>query len=431
MASYTPNSYVEAMADEFDLFSDPPMFTSVTKRYYMTYRPTSQITTDSSPIEFNVSGQGVDYMDLKHTQIHVKAKILKSDGSALAATEKTAPINLWLQSLFSQVDISLNGSLITNSSSLYPYKSYLKVLLNETNDAKTSTLQSQLYYKDAGGHMDEIDPNAQNQALFTRYVYVKESHIVDMCGPLYEDFADSKRYLINGVNLHIRLFRTRPEFNLMSGEDNASYKVKIEDVYLRVCKIQPNVSMITSHAKMLKHNTVKYPFTKSDVKAVSLTKGQLNYTVDNLFQNKVPNKIVVGLVSAEAFNGSYAKNPFNFAMYKLRSIGLYVDGEPLPGEPLVISDDQYIGAYNNLFEGRESTGSNIDRDDFIGGYALYQFCLEPHMKEGYLDLIKRGNLRLQIQFSEALPETVNCLLYSEDNLLIEIDEARNILYTTP
>ncbi|XP_067678602.1 uncharacterized protein F54H12.2-like [Haliotis asinina] len=277
--------------------------------------------------------------------------------------------------------------------------------------------------------MDESDPNSANGGLFLRYT---RNGTVDMCGPLYEDLMDSKRYWINGVDLQIRMFRTPPAFNLMCAEDSPSYKVKIQDIYLRMCKIRPSSAITTSHAKVLSHHTAKYPFTKSDIKTVSLPKGQLNYTVDNLFQNKVPNKTVVALASSEAVNGSYTKSPFNFQMYDLSSIVLYVDGESLPGEALRVAKKQYITAYNALFEGRASIGLDIERGDFKGGYALYQFCLEPyHLKDDYLDLIKRGNLRLNLQFSKALPETTNLILYSEDNLMLTVDNARNILYSTP
>ena len=432
MASYTTVDYEEAEADEFSIFHRPRTFTAVEKLYYVNYRPTSQITTDSSPVEFNISGQGIDYIDLSRTKLHVKAKITTADGTNTKESENVSPINLWLHSLWSQIDISLNGKLITSSSNLYPYKSMINVLLNEPTSALGSVLQSQLYYKDSSGIMDAIEPLGSGQmGLFKRYHMSKLSQTVDMEGTLRQDFMDVKRYLINGVNLQIKMFPTRPSFNLMSGTENTDYKVQIEDVFIKVCKVRPNVSIITSHAKVLDHSTAMYPFTKRDVKVSAIPKGQLSFHWDHMFQDKSPNTVVVALVSAEAMNGNYAKNPFNFAIYDLSNIALYVNGEALPAQPLRISNGQYITAYNSLFEGRESIGSDITRSDFDGGYALFRFTLEPtHLKENYLDLLKKANLRLELNFAKPLPETVNCLVYSEDNLLLEIDQARNVIYTS-
>ncbi|XP_071114718.1 uncharacterized protein [Haliotis cracherodii] len=119
-------------------------------------------------------------------------------------------------------------------------------------------------------------------------------------------------------------------------------------------------------------------------------------------------------------------------MYDLSTIALYVNGESLPSQPLSLSSGQIITAYERLFEGREHLGLDKTRYNFSTGYSLYQFTLEPeHLKENYMDLFKRAALCLELQFKTVLPETVNCIVYSEDNLLLEIDEARNVLYATP
>ncbi len=44
---------------------------------------------------------------------------------------------------------------------------------------------------------------------------------------------------------------------------------------------------------------------------------------------------------------------------------------------------------------------------------------------GYVNPIKRGTLRLEMKFAEALKETINVLLYCEYDNLIEIDATRN------
>ena len=60
----------------------------------------------------NVSGTGEEYLDLAKTQLLVKAKITKANGTALDAETKVGPVNLFLHSLFSQVDVSLNERII-------------------------------------------------------------------------------------------------------------------------------------------------------------------------------------------------------------------------------------------------------------------------------------------------------------------------------
>jgi len=60
------------------------------------------------------------------------------DGGNLAADAAVDPVNLFLHGLFSQVDISLNGTLITQSTNTYPYRVILETLLSYGEDAKKS-----------------------------------------------------------------------------------------------------------------------------------------------------------------------------------------------------------------------------------------------------------------------------------------------------
>ena len=74
-------------------------------------------------------------------------------------------------------------------------------------------------------------------------------------------------------------------------------------------------------------------------------------------------------------------------------------------------------------------GNQISRDDYAGGYALHCFNLTPDLSNGEsFNLIKHGNLRIEIQFATALPDPINVLVYGEFDALIEIDNSRNILY---
>ena len=101
---------------------------------------------DDSPIEFDISGTGEDYIDFGNTMLYVKAKVTALDGTNPPADAAFGPVNLFLHSLFSQVDISLNDTLITASTNTYPYRAMMETLLNFCGDAKSSQLTSALYY---------------------------------------------------------------------------------------------------------------------------------------------------------------------------------------------------------------------------------------------------------------------------------------------
>ena len=94
---------------------------SVESGAWAEFNPVSAIT-DTMPVEFDISGAGTSYIDLAHTQIMVRAQIINADGSPIDNTVHDTPCNLLLHSLFSEVDVKLNGTLISSSNNTYPYR---------------------------------------------------------------------------------------------------------------------------------------------------------------------------------------------------------------------------------------------------------------------------------------------------------------------
>ena len=78
---------------ELDLFSVPPTQTSVENGTWVEYHPLTTVG-DGSPIEFDISGTGEDYIDLANTMLYVQAKITKQDGNNLDANDPVGPVNL-------------------------------------------------------------------------------------------------------------------------------------------------------------------------------------------------------------------------------------------------------------------------------------------------------------------------------------------------
>jgi hypothetical protein len=145
----------ECAKSELDLFSIPATQTSVESGMYVDCHPVSNIT-GGTPIEFDVNATGEEYLDLANSLLHVRAKIVKANGEDLEAASTVGPVNNSLHSLFSQVDVSLNGIPTTSSTNTYAYRAYIKTLLSYGSDAKSSQLTSALFYKDEAGKMASL-----------------------------------------------------------------------------------------------------------------------------------------------------------------------------------------------------------------------------------------------------------------------------------
>ena len=95
----------ECRKSELDLFSVPPTQTSMKQGSWIEYHPLTTVA-DGSPIELDVGASGEDYIDFANTMLYVKAKITRASGTNLAVDSPIGPSNLFLHSLFSQVDVS-------------------------------------------------------------------------------------------------------------------------------------------------------------------------------------------------------------------------------------------------------------------------------------------------------------------------------------
>ena len=148
--------YQKTPLNSLNIFSIPNIQNAITGSQYANYYPVSDLT-EGAPIEFNIFGNGQDYIALQDTLLFLRVKIVDADGKKLKPTSKVGFINIPLQSLWSQVDVSFNQKLVTSSSTNYGYKAYISTLLNYGKQAQRTQLSSELFYKDSPLAMDETN----------------------------------------------------------------------------------------------------------------------------------------------------------------------------------------------------------------------------------------------------------------------------------
>ena len=164
MSVLSPLSANDKAPDTLNLFSVPENQISVSGHHYEDIRPVSQF--QQTPLEFETQLQGGFYTSLSASKLFLKVRILKADGSRLKDTDNVAPVNLFFHALFKQVDVYFNRTLVSSSGDNYAIKSYIKTLFNTTNIEKSTSLQSQLFYKDTSGFMAETSPNSGKLNMF-------------------------------------------------------------------------------------------------------------------------------------------------------------------------------------------------------------------------------------------------------------------------
>lgn len=331
-----------------DLFSLPPTQTAVEDGQFVEHYPLSSISP-SAPIEFVISGSTEDYTDLCNTFLHLRAKVTKADGTPLDADAKVLPINNWLHTLFSQVDVSLNDTLVSASENTYAYRAYLETLLNTSKEAKEGPLTVQLYYQDARLHYEDTDGN-DNPGAMVRKSLAAESKEIDMMGRLHTDIAHQEKFILPGVDIKFRLLPSKSEFNLLADAAAGACRAVITHASLFVRKAKVNPAIALAHEKTLENATAKYPMKRVNLKTFSIPTGQLSHVQDNLFLSQTPTRLIIGFVDTAAFNGNYTQNPFNFQTYKLTYLCISLDGRQVPAKGLTpdFDNNQFARAFHGL-----------------------------------------------------------------------------------
>jgi hypothetical protein len=371
--SFLHQKSCECVKTELDLFSLPPTQTSIETGKWIQYKPISTLT-DDSPIEFVVPGNGDEYVDLSNTMIQVTASIIKSTGAKItveAESKTIGPVNNWLDSLFSQVDMSMNQKLVTPQNNTYAYRAYIETLLNYGYDARNSQLTCGLWSTDESGDMD--DCAEENEGLTKRRELTQLSREVEMVGNLHLDMCNQNKFLLNGVELRFKFIRSRDTFSIMSAGGTIPCKVHISDVNLWVRKSKISPTVLLAHDKALQTATAKYPMTRVEVKTFTLPTGIMSKTLDNVFLGQIPKRIIIGMVTNAAYNGDYSKNPYNFKHFDTNYFSLYVDGEQVPSKPLQphfeANNNKFVMAYHSLFSGTgiqfKDAGTVISRDMIV------------------------------------------------------------------
>ncbi len=334
--------------------------------------------------------------------------------------------------------IELNGTKVSSSNINYPYRAIFETLLNYGEDAKKSVLQSQLFYKDDSSQMDttSIGPTA-NSGFKARNEISKGGAKFEMYGKLHADILFQDRYMLNNVAIKIKLTGNSPAFSLIGKvADCADASIKIHNIALYVRRVTVAPDVIEGHIAAFRSGfNAIYPIKRVETVHHLLSRGITSEVIQNLKYGALPNRIVIGLVENDVLNGVINKNPFHFKHHNLKEIVLTHNGIVVPykGIKFDFEKGEYIRGFHSLFSGIDkpifTTGNNIERLDWCNGYTLFAFDLTPDLCSGdYTNLIKQGNLRLEVSFSTGLTSPVSVIAYLEFDDKIEITEERRVLY---
>ncbi|GFS33706.1 uncharacterized protein F54H12.2 [Trichonephila inaurata madagascariensis] len=127
------------------------------------------------------------------------------------------------------------------------------------------------------------------------------------------------------------------------------YKIVLDHVSIFVRKVHINPGILIAYAKALEKAAAKYPTDRVNCKVFSIPQPSYSIFQDNMFSGQIPKRIIVSCVDNNVINGNYKKSPFEFNHYYMNFIGVYIDNEPMPHQPLEL-DFEKRNLYQSISE---------------------------------------------------------------------------------
>ena len=220
--------------EELALFSKPPVNVGEEKISWVEHCPAFMSSGEYSSVLFNIPGNSSQYIDLEHTELYVKLKIRKTDGTNFQEengdfVETALSIDLILHSMWPSVDIKMNHTLVSTSGTYYMYKALFETLLNYSEESKKIQMSS-IGFSGESGNFAQTHPNRVpfNHGLKARSAWFKDVNTVEFMGPLMTDVCNQDRLTLPSVDIDIELWPTHDEFRLITHPEDLVCKLIIE-----------------------------------------------------------------------------------------------------------------------------------------------------------------------------------------------------------
>lgn len=454
--SFVVEGAPQGYGPQLDLFEKRETETGILERYYKEIKP-SGVFSANAALEFNVNNDSPDFIDVSRIKFQLEYDIVNDQGNPIEDWDKCGPVNNPIATFFNQFDFMLdqkNLSLTVGAN--YPYKAIFDILISKGVEYRSTVLAMGGFIKDTSEFMDDATC-FDNLGLRMRREMTTDKKTAQLLSYLYTGFAYQDKLLVNGVPISLKFHPTADKFRLMwptppkpstlevdteqddpmgftappKKKQSEYFRVRFKDasVFIPFVKVHPGYLMQMSET--IKNKPIVYEIDRSDIKAFSAPQGNYDFVGDNLFNDLIPKKLIVGMVSGKAYSGDNQSNPLNFQHFDATEINFQVNGQNI-NIPLKLNYEanHFFHAYCALMESlslEQKEMPDISLDESKKGYTVYVFDMEKTKEPSIRNTLSKGASRLTIRFGKALPEPVNVICYGVFDSFVTVDEPRNVI----
>ena len=460
-------SSARTMSPALQVFAVPKTNTSMLGVRFTQIRP---VTTGINPMEFLIPATDA-FLDLNRSFFEMELR-LKNTGGNLDKDDTVYPVTNIAHSIIKQLSVHVNSVLLEPQTDHYHYKAFFQTLLNNNRQDGETILAPQGWYNDfdipatvTANQLTETHNDFKNLAA------TQQGAVKAMKNLLYK-FRDGKfhtlfftpmsplfhtgKLLIPQQEVSIKMYFNDPSvYGVGPGTALASLTTDDIKMTLNLCQITVSPQLYRTITASRGKSPAMYPLVASKIRTFSIPNGVKDFDQDQLFTNRVPTRVIVGLLHNDAFNGAKTRSPFCFQKFGLTVIRMTINGEEYPYKnalELVHNDgSKDFHGYRRLLEntsayqkgepnmllpdmwGDIAVKTNHDSSALVtpaGNVTLFAFNFTP---DGLPDASsfhppQSGNVRLQFRLNASPGHAVTVLIYAEFENVMEINDNNGVLY---
>jgi hypothetical protein len=416
---------------------------SIINSYDVEFLPINSVDNgiiDDLYIQFHVPPSR-EFLDLSRLNLFVELEIRKGDNSRERCVEADlySIVNSSLNSLWSSVELMLNGTLVLERNDMHGFVSYLQTVLGMPGDMK-ETIGSAMGYsegivmsKTTLAKMTSAKKDELPAPVTAWMSKTAKSKNLQLMGALYTDLASLDTFLLDGVSLDLRLHRQQNPYFINTAKPDADYRFVIKQCRLQVRKVLPTTNAHLALNRSLEmYGVQRYFYKRLTTKSYNLQARELSKVIEDPFSGIVPNLLIVALVPHSAMHGTYGEDPFYLHNQALSRLALTVDGTMIKDYHMSYEDNQYMIPYyyNFIHYGLEHATNGLKPEEFKDGKNVYIFDLtadDQATGASNLTLDRKGLLRLNFVFKTAPTENLTLVLIGMSQAAMGITADRRVL----
>ncbi|KAM7428306.1 hypothetical protein ABFA07_020689 [Porites harrisoni] len=431
--------------------------------------PYHKLSSSITPMKFSMQALD-DYVDLNRSYFVIDLRLSTSGDNGIVAdanaasdannTKFTYAVNNLAHTIFKQINVRFNGTLMTEQTDTYAYSAYFKILLNYNHDDGETLLAPQgwvnflnVWPTLTSGGGDDISTlvgsrHNETHLLKTLTVSFYGNNVVRLIMRPYLPVFHTGKIMVPGVEMNFEFHFNSPDFytwaTLIDGT-KVYVRLREEDVDItfHLCRLSLNPDIYGSleRQRKLSKQVVKYPVVRDQIRTYSFNGATTTWMKENIFLGRVLQRMIVGILDSTAFNGAKEKYPFSFQSKGVTSIRQFIEGEEYPYVTLEFAGNNTLKDLEGYRRFLDAAGSVAKHREFMvkpGDWGHNKNCtlyMWNNVPSGdadgpQLSPKQTGNVRLEIKFRAALNANITILVWGEFESVIYIDHLGAVTYDT-